>query len=218
MNALRKKLHSSRGASMLMALLLLLVAMMVSITLFTAAMTGYKTIRNDHESEQAVLTLSSAAELFRDAIARTECKTTFTTYYNSWDANYTYPIDTQTKTETTGDPANILKDMLKSFAGNSATYNANYEITADGYETIKVAFSATRGNYAQDSRVHTYTITAVFTGTFAGEERRMVLTMVGTPKAQTPTSGQLGNGQYVKTETFILEWGDAQMSRKELSK
>lgn len=214
MTALRKKLHTSRGATMLMALLLLLVAMMVSITLFTAAMTGYKTIRNDHESEQAVLTLSSAAELFRDAVMHTDCKTVFTSYYG--DANYTYFIETQTQTQTSGDLADILAPMLTSLSATQTTYTANCTVTADGYEPIEVAFSAKRGKYDKDSRVYTYSITAVFTGTFAGEERRMVLTMVGTPKMETQMGGQVeGTGRYVKTETFTLIWGDAEISRKE---
>ncbi len=214
MTALRKKLHTSRGATMLMALLLLLVAMMVCITLFTAAMTGYKTIRNDHESEQAVLTLSSAAELFRDAMMHTECKTVFTSYY----ADESYATSTETKNETTatGDLADILTPMLTSFSETKTTYTATGTVTADGYETIRVAFSAKREKYDNDDRVYTYSITAVFTGTFAGEERRMVLTMVGTPETKTETSGNIENtNKYVKTETFTLVWGDAEISRKE---
>lgn len=213
MTALRKKLHTSRGATMLMALLLLLVAMMVSITLFTAAMTAYKTIRNDHESEQAVLTLSSAAELFRDAVMHTDCKTVFTSYY--WDANYTNHIETQTQTQITGDLSDILEKMVTSLSQTQTTYTTACTVTAEGYAPVDVAFSAKRSQWENDSRVYTYSITAVFTGTFAGEERRMVLTMTGTPQMDTQTSGQLENNRYVKTDTFTLKWSDAQISRKE---
>lgn len=63
-----KKCADRKGITILMALLLLLVASMVSVVILTAATTAARHISNDRQSQQAYLTVSSAAELLRDDI------------------------------------------------------------------------------------------------------------------------------------------------------
>ena len=63
-----KKCTDRKGVTILMALLLLLVASMVSVVILTAATTAARHISNDRQSQQAYLTVSSAAELLRDDI------------------------------------------------------------------------------------------------------------------------------------------------------
>ena len=63
-----KKLRSERGASILMALVLLLLASMVSAVILTAATGAARRVRNDREAQQDYLTVSSAAEMIRDGI------------------------------------------------------------------------------------------------------------------------------------------------------
>ena len=63
-----KKCTDRKGITILMALLLLLVASMVSVVILTAATTAARHISNDRQSQQAYLTVSSAAELLRDDI------------------------------------------------------------------------------------------------------------------------------------------------------
>lgn len=63
-----KKLHSKNGATLLLALLLLLAATMVSTVILTAVSSVSKNIRDDRELQQDYLTVSSAAEFLRDSI------------------------------------------------------------------------------------------------------------------------------------------------------
>ena len=64
MQAIRRKLNSQRGASMLMALLLMLVGIMVSAVIISAATSAAVNKRSEKELQQAYLAVSSAAELF----------------------------------------------------------------------------------------------------------------------------------------------------------
>lgn len=68
MGKILKKLHSQRGETMLMALLLFLVGVMVSAVILAAAISAESDAKAAREEQQAYLTVSSAAELFRDAI------------------------------------------------------------------------------------------------------------------------------------------------------
>ena len=68
MKTIRKKLRSDRGSSMVLALFLMLVALMVSHTILAAAATAGQNVVHQRESQQAYLTVSSAAETFRDSV------------------------------------------------------------------------------------------------------------------------------------------------------
>ena len=63
-----KKIRSSQGATMLMALLLMLVGLMVSAVVISAAVSTVAGIRTGEEQQQAYLTVESAAQLFRDTL------------------------------------------------------------------------------------------------------------------------------------------------------
>ena len=68
MKTICKKLRSDRGSSMVLALFLMLVALMVSHTILAAAATAGQNVVQQRESQQAYLTVSSAAETFRDSV------------------------------------------------------------------------------------------------------------------------------------------------------
>lgn len=72
MDRLRKKLHSSRGASILLALLFLLVCMMVGASVLMAAVSNAGKLRSNREEQQKYLTLSSALTLMCGELERVE--------------------------------------------------------------------------------------------------------------------------------------------------
>lgn len=72
MEALRKKWNSSRGASILLALLFLLVCMMVGASVLMAAASNAGKIRSNREEQQKYFTLSSALTLLCDEIQEAE--------------------------------------------------------------------------------------------------------------------------------------------------
>lgn len=68
MRRITQKLHSRRGASLLYALLLFLVASMVSVVILTSAATAARRLHDDRAREQEYLSLSSAARLLKQAM------------------------------------------------------------------------------------------------------------------------------------------------------
>lgn len=72
MKALWKKWKSSQGASILMALLFLLVCMMVGASVLMAAASNAGKIRSNREEQQRYLTLSSALTLICDELESVE--------------------------------------------------------------------------------------------------------------------------------------------------
>ena len=63
-----KRLKNNSGATILMALLLILLATAVGAAVLTAAVSAARHLRSDREAQQNYLTVSSAAELIRDSI------------------------------------------------------------------------------------------------------------------------------------------------------
>ena len=73
---IRGKLASSRGASLLFALLLLLIAAIVSCVMLSAAATSLKVVNNDRAHTQARLSLDSAARLAAEQLDDLEVRVT----------------------------------------------------------------------------------------------------------------------------------------------
>lgn len=80
MERLGKKLHSERGASLVMALLLLFVCMMVAASILAAASSNAGKHRSNRVEQQKYLTLSSALRLVCDELERAEYTGKYTLY------------------------------------------------------------------------------------------------------------------------------------------
>ena len=80
-----KRLKNNSGATILMALLLILLATAVGAAVLTAAVSAARHLRSDREAQQNYLTVSSAAELIRDSITGQTYQRTLTKYYNRED-------------------------------------------------------------------------------------------------------------------------------------
>lgn len=72
LEALRRKWNSSRGASILLALLFLLVCMMVGASVLMAAASNAGKIRSNQVEQQRYLTLSSALTMLCDELEQVE--------------------------------------------------------------------------------------------------------------------------------------------------
>lgn len=77
--SLKTKLSSRSGASILIALLLFLVAAMVSAVIISAAITALKSVHSSIENEQDYLNVSSAARLVGQGLSDTQCNVEITT-------------------------------------------------------------------------------------------------------------------------------------------
>lgn len=83
MKCLREKLHSRRGATILLALLFFLVCMLVAASVLMAAVSNAGKLRSNYEQQQKYLALSSALRLVTDQIEKAEYTGTYKSY--EWD-------------------------------------------------------------------------------------------------------------------------------------
>ena len=99
MKRLKAKLHSERGASILLALLMLLVCMMVGASVLAAAVSNAGKARSNRTEQQKFLNLSSAIQLVADEIQRAEYIGKYQVY--EWDVTTTTTIENDDGTTTT---------------------------------------------------------------------------------------------------------------------
>ena len=78
MENLRNKLNSRRGASILLALLFLLVCMMVAASVLMAAVSNGGKLGSNREAQQRYLTLSSAITLVSDQLTAAQYRGRYT--------------------------------------------------------------------------------------------------------------------------------------------
>lgn len=78
METLQKKLHSQRGASILLALLFLLACMMVAASVLMAAVSNAGKIRSNYDEQQRYLALSSALRLVAEELEQAKYRGRYT--------------------------------------------------------------------------------------------------------------------------------------------
>lgn len=120
MGAISRKLYSQRGASMLLALLFLLICSMVTASILMAAVANAGKHRSNLEEHQIYLSLSSAVSTLCDELNRSE-----------YQGQYEYTETTDTKTDpTTG---KVETETLRHFTQLEGTYTHISPATGDGY-------------------------------------------------------------------------------------
>lgn len=120
MKTLREKLHNQRGASILLALLFLLVCMMVAASVLMAAVSNAGKIRSNYEEQQRYLALSSALRLVAGELERAEYRGQYK--FNLWsetkkeedgtvsDPQYYYSVTQEEGFFTCGELAKLNAD------------------------------------------------------------------------------------------------------------
>ena len=187
-----KKCTDRKGITILMALLLLLVASMVSVVILTAATTAARHISNDRQSQQAYLTVSSAAELLRDDILSSGYVTRRPTATDSY-------IE---RTEVTQTPQGAMEVWLErgiEAVGRGIAYTDVITLTPDaasGLDAVQAEFTMTPA----------YDITVTLSLADSNQGNcLMTLTLSGERKQQvtTVTGGNTETGQTTVTTTTI---------------
>ena len=216
-----KKLRSNSGASMIMALLLMLVGVVTSAVIISAAVSAVHATKEDRTQQQSYLTVSSAAELIRDEMEAGKCdyKKTVTevTYEYWWGERKKEDPKTD---ETFGDGSDYLfTSVIKSAivyltTYPTATFNETYTVSADGYGDVKAEVFLKKATDSEDQ----YSLTIWFTGGEEPDQCRMELTMDGVmtsveKKAEPTTSW--GTTTTTTITTTTIKWQDPKLQRKE---
>ena len=184
-----KKLKNNSGATILMALLLILLAMAVGAAILTAAVRAAHHMKSDREAQQNYLTVSSAAELIRDSIAGDSYERIMTethTALKDAEGNITgYTVSRKAK--VTDPPKGIMGEWLSACIENgndnneyaslkafNDTIEVNLKINDDtSLRTVKAAFSAQK-----DGKIQVQLYLKPEEG--KTDDCRMTLTMQGT--------------------------------------
>lgn len=132
-----KKLKNNSGATILMALLLILLAMAVGAAILTAAVSAAHHMKCDREAQQNYLTVSSAAELIRDSIAGDKYERTMTethTANTDEEGHTTYTVSYSTNVNY---PTGIMGQWLSACIEDGSE-NVQYASLKDFKDTIEV--------------------------------------------------------------------------------
>lgn len=206
MGKILKKLHSQRGETMLMALLLFLVGVMVSAVILAAAISAESDAKAAREEQQAYLTVSSAAELFRDAI-----RSDSGGYREIVTKTYSDAQLQGTKTEkqnASGPFSEIFNNVIPTLLKSPSTYQKPFTLSMDGLEdvTMELSIQPKQGDNDQ------FTLTAVFYNDPEGDHPcRMTVTFIG-KTTKTPTYWYDSSLRYEATTTEI-KWSQSTITR-----
>lgn len=206
MGKILKKLHSQRGETMLMALLLFLVGVMVSAVILAAAISAESDAKAAREEQQAYLTVSSAAELFRDAI-----RSDSGGYREIVTETYSGTQLQGTKTEkqnASGPFSEIFNKVIPPLLKSPSTYQKPFTLSMDGLEdvTMELSIQPKQGDNDQ------FTLTAVFYNDPEGDHPcRMTVTFIG-KTTKTPTYWYDSGLRYEATTTEI-KWSQSTITR-----
>lgn len=122
-----EKLHSRRGASLIYALLLFLVASMVSVLVLSASVTAVKRLNDDRKQEQEYLLLSSAARLIKKHMESSMVTITTTTCEYTDDRSPDTTVDVAYENE--GVLGAALENAVKNRNGPSPLEKTDGSIT-----------------------------------------------------------------------------------------
>ena len=217
MNAILRKLRSDRGSSMVLALFLMLVAVMVSHTILAAAATAGQNVVQQRESQQAYLTVSSAAETFRDSVLSFNGNNSFrrvveTRYTNA--SKEEVAETTTTYTSLQGPFSKELEDALKHQMNYGTAYTRTYTIQVEGYEDVSMEMMLDKDPDVSEGR---YVLTAVFSNAVPGQPipeapYRMKVTVRGNTDSVKDEASQDENNVWTR-RTMSWQFTTAQVER-----
>lgn len=208
-----KKLKNNSGATILMALLLILLAMAVGAAILTAAVSAAYHMKSDREAQQNYLTVSSAAELIRDSIAGDTYERTMTeTHTAVRDADGNITGENVSYSTNVTNPTGIMGAWLSACIEDGEKKD-KYASLKDFSDTIEVDLKI-------DDNTSLRTVTAVFSAQKDGQiqvqlslkpeagktdDCRMTLTMQGTLTRADPEYRSDGN-DYSNTYKTTVKW------------
>ena len=215
-----KRLKNNSGATILMALLLILLATAVGAAVLTAAVSAARHLRSDREAQQNYLTVSSAAELIRDSIAGDKYERTMTETHTALrDADGTITGENVSYSTNVTNPTGIMGAWLSACIAVGGD--------TDRYARLKAFSDTIEVNMKINDNTDLRTVRAVFSAQEDGEiqvqlslkpeegktdDCRMTLTMQGALQTKGESVSPEPNKE---TYTFIttVKWGSPKITK-----
>ena len=201
------KLQDNKGSSMILALFLMLVSLMVSNTILAAAASASRSFLTQTDRQQSFLTVSSAAQVFRDSVATGNCN------YSRTVITVIGAADKEEKKRAMSGPfSQEIGDAVEALLGAYAAtgYERDYLITvgssAEEFEPMNLHLRLEKTDSDEDTdMVQDCLLTATFSNVLPQSTAAMVS---GYTPPYAPTQMVLtlrGSLSHTETENGTLE-------------
>ena len=217
MKSMIHKLQDNKGSSMILALFLMLVSLMVSNTILAAAASASRSFLTQTDRQQSFLTVSSAAQVFRDSVATGNCN------YSRTVITVTGAADKEEKQAMSGPFSQEIGDAVEALLGAYAAtgYERDYLITvgssAEEFEPMNLHLRLEKTDSDEDTdRVQDCLLTATFSNVLPQSTAAMVS---GYTPPYAPTQMVLtlrGSLKHTETQDDTLEENQAKRIVDEL--
>ena len=175
MKSMIHKLQDNKGSSMILALFLMLVSLMVSNTILAAAASASRSFLTQTDRQQSYLTVSSAAQVFRDSVASGNCN------YSRTIISVTGAADKKEKKAMSGPFSQEIGDAVEALLGAYAAtgYERDYLITvgssAEEFEPMNLHLRLEKTDSDEDTdMVQDCLLTATFSNVLPQSTAAMV--------------------------------------------
>lgn len=217
MKSMIHKLQDNKGSSMILALFLMLVSLMVSNTILAAAASASRSFLTQTDRQQSYLTVSSAAQVFRDSVDTGNCN------YSRTVITVTGAADKEEKQAMSGPFSQEIGDAVEALLGAYAAtgYERDYLITvgssAEEFEPMNLHLRLEKTDSDEDTdMVQDCLLTATFSNVLPQSTAAMVS---GYTPPYAPTQMVLtlrGSLRHTETEDNTLEGNRAKRIVDEL--
>ena len=203
MKSMIQKLQDNKGSSMILALFLMLVSLMVSNTILAAAASASRSFLTQTDRQQSFLTVSSAAQVFRDSVATGNCN------YSRTVITVEGAADKEEKGAMSGPFSQEIGDAVEALLGFYAAtgYERDYLITvgssAEEIEPMNLHLRLEKTNSDEDTDRVQGCLVSGYTPPYAPTQ--MVLTLRGSLK-HTETQDDTLEENQAKRIVDELEW------------
>ena len=218
MKSMIHKLQDNKGSSMILALFLMLVSLMVSNTILAAAASASRSFLTQTDRQQSFLTVSSAAQVFRDSVATGNCNYSRTVITVEGAAD-----KEEEKRAMSGPFSQEIGDAVEALLGAYAAtgYERDYLITvgssAEEFEPMNLHLRLEKTDSDEDTdMVQDCLLTATFSNVLPQSTAAMVS---GYTPPYAPTQMVLtlrGSLRHTETEDDTLEGNRAKRIVDEL--
>ena len=175
MKSMIHKLQDNKGSSMILALFLMLVSLMVSNTILAAAASASRSFLTQTDRQQSYLTVSSAAQVFRDSVASGNCN------YSRTVITVEGAADKEEKGAMSGPFSQEIGDAVEALLGFYAAtgYERDYLITvgssAEEFEPMNLHLRLEKTDSDEDTDMVQYCLlTATFSNVLPQSTAAMV--------------------------------------------
>ena len=217
MKSMIHKLQDNKGSSMILALFLMLVSLMVSNTILAAAASASRSFLTQTDRQQSYLTVSSAAQVFRDSVATGNCN------YSRTVITVEGAADKEEKGAMSGPFSQEIGDAVEALLGAYAAtgYERDYLITvgssAEEFEPMNLHLRLEKTDSDEDTdMVQDCLLTATFSNVLPQSTAAMVS---GYTPPYAPTQMVLtlrGSLKHTETQDDTLEENQAKRIVDEL--